>query len=120
MGKLKYIDIWWSCSINKLKIKEKCRERERESCDEFARGFYSSIVDTGVNKCLSNAAILKNYQTALDGMNIYHDFIVTSQAPETDKTLAPSFEINLDRNNISVLEKAILNEYKTSKDSILK
>ena len=53
-------------------------------------------------------------------MNIYHDFIVTSQAPETDKILAPSFEINLDRNNISVLEKAILNEYKTSKDSILK
>ena len=53
-------------------------------------------------------------------MNIYHDFIVTSQAPETDKTLAPSFQINLDRNNISVLEKAILNEYKTSKDSILK
>ena len=89
--KMKYIDIRQSCSINKLKIKENCRD----SCDEFAKGFCLSIFHTGVKKCLSNAAILKNYQTALDGMKIYHDFIINSQAPEIDKTLAPLVEIAL-------------------------
>ena len=41
-------------------------------------------------------------------MKIYHDFIVNSQAPEIDKTLAPPVEIALDCNNISILEKTIV------------
>ena len=101
---MKYIDIRRSCSINKLKIKEKCRD----SSDEFSKGFCLSTVHNGVKKCLSNAGILKNYQTVLDGMKIYHDFIVNSQAPEIDKTLAPPVEIALDCNNISILEKTIV------------
>ena len=72
-------------------------------------GFCLFIVHTGVKKCLSNAAILQNYQIALDGMSIYHDFIMNSQAPEIDKTLAPL---------VSILEKGILNGYKTSEDSM--
>ena len=51
-------------------------------------------------------------------MKIYHDFIVNSQAPEIDKTLAPPVKIALDGNNISILEKAILNGYNTSEASM--
>ena len=101
--KMEYIGIQQSCSINKLKIKDNCRE----SCDEFTKGFCLPIVHTEVNKCLSNAVILENYQTALDGMKIFHDFTINSQAPEIDKILAPPFETALDHNNISILEKAI-------------
>ena len=46
-------------------------------------------------------------------MKIYRDCIANSQSPEIDKTLVPPAEIALDRNNISILGKAILNEYKT-------
>ena len=91
---MKFIDIRRSCSINELKIKEKCTD----SCDEFFKGFLSSIVHTGVSKCFSNPVILENYQTALDGMKIFHNFVVNSQAPEIDKT-APPVEIALDCNN---------------------
>ena len=82
---MKYIDIWQSCSINKLNTSE--------SYDEFAKGFCFSIVHAGVSKCLSNTAALENYEAVLDGMKIYHDFIINSQAPEIDKTLVPPVEI---------------------------
>ena len=49
-------------------------------------------------------------------MKIYCGFIINSQAPKIDKTLATPVEIALDRNDISVLEKVILNGYKTSED----
>ena len=82
---MKYIDIWQSCSINKLNTSE--------NYDEFAKGFSFSIVHVGVSKCLSNTAALENYEAVLDGMKIYHDFIINSQAPEIDKTLVPPVEI---------------------------
>ena len=44
--------------------------------------------------------ILENYQTALDDIKIYQDFIINCQAPEIDKTLAPPVKIVLDANNI--------------------
>ena len=44
--------------------------------------------------------ILENYQTALDDIKIYQDFIINCQAPEIDKTLAPPVRIVLDANNI--------------------
>ena len=97
--------------INKLKIKENFRD----SFYKFVKGFCLSIVKKGVSKCSSNAAILKNYQTALDSMKIYHDFIFNYQASEIDKKLVPP--VALDHNNISISEKAILNEYQTSEDS---
>ena len=62
--------------------------------------------------------ILEIYQTALDDIKIYHDFIINSLAPAIDKTLAPPVETALDHNNISILEKAILNGYKTSSNSM--
>ena len=44
--------------------------------------------------------ILENYQTVLDDIKIYQDFIINCQAPEIDKTLAPPVKIVLDANNI--------------------
>ena len=51
-------------------------------------------------------------------MKIYHDFIINSQASGIDKKLPQPVDIALDCNNISILEKAILNGYKTSEDSM--
>ena len=51
-------------------------------------------------------------------MKIYHDFIINSQASGIDKPWPPPVDIALDCNNISILEKAILNGYKTSEDSM--
>ena len=50
-------------------------------------------------------------------MKIHDEFIVNSQVPESDKTLAPPVAIALDC-DISVLGKAILNGRKASEDSI--
>lgn len=111
-GKMKY---WYLAKLSYKKNKRKCRD----SCDEFPKSFCLFIVHIGVvNKCHFNASILENYQTALDGMKIDHDFFVSTQAPEIYKAPAPPVEIALDRNNISILEKAILSEYQTSESSM--
>ena len=50
-----HIDIRQVCTINKLKIKENCRD----SSDTFAKIFCLSIVHTGDKTCLSNNNIRK-------------------------------------------------------------
>ena len=37
------------------------------SMEQFGKGFCLSIVHSGVNKMLSNDAIIENYQTAIAG-----------------------------------------------------
>ena len=75
-----------------------------------------SIIHTGINKCLSNEAILENYATSIAGMKCYHDFLVQSQG--MDENLSPPVEVAVNRNNISVMEKAILEVHKMEPNSV--
>ena len=40
----------------------------KDSLDTFAKGFYFSMVHVGINKCISNATIIVNYQKAIEGI----------------------------------------------------
>ena len=40
----------------------------------FAKGVFLSVVHTGVNKMLSNAAVIENYKCNLKNLQEYHKF----------------------------------------------
>ena len=58
----------------KLKIRDPCKD----DGDKFGKAFCLSIIHTGLNKCLSNEAILENYGTAMRGMKEYLKFVNTT------------------------------------------
>ena len=98
----------------KLNVKEACKD----DTDRFGTAFCLSMVHTGVNKCLLNYAILENYETAFNAVGSYHQFITTSNLPGfEDVELKPPVEISVNKNNISVMEKAILDVYVQKEDS---
>ena len=39
-----------------------------DSLDKFAKGFCFSMVHVGINKCISNATFIENYQKAIEGI----------------------------------------------------
>ena len=59
----------------KLKIRDPCKD----DGDKFGKAFCLSIIHTGLNKCLSNEAILENYGTAMRGMKEYHKLSILQQ-----------------------------------------
>ena len=40
----------------------------------FAKGVFLSVIHTGVNKMLSNAAVIENYKCNLKSLQEYHKF----------------------------------------------
>ena len=56
---------------HKLNVTAPCKD----DTDKFGKAFCLSTVHIRVNKCLSNYAILDNYQTAINAMGAYHNFI---------------------------------------------
>ena len=67
--KMKYVDIA-SHYEQTLFVTGQCKDAD----DAFGKGFCISMVHTGVNKNLSNTAILENYNTAIEGMKEYYKF----------------------------------------------
>ena len=98
----------------RLGITDSCKDDN----DRFGKGFCLSIVHTGVNKCLSNNAVIETYDTAINGMKEYHKFVKTTSTQLNSVTLAPPVEISLNKNNIEYAEKAILEAYKIQDGSI--
>ena len=99
----------------KLGITENCKD----DTDKFAKGYCLSLVHTGVNKCLSNEAILETYDTAMSGTREYHKLLTTSTTGPVDVTLSPPVEIAINKDNIATLERSILDGYRyDTKDSI--
>ena len=77
-------------------------------------------VHSGVNKCLSESAIIEMYNTAHRG--IYDHHLVQESYKELhglpkEKTITTPQQCCLDKNNIIKYEKAILKAYKKNTDS---
>ena len=51
----------------KLSLSEPCKD----NINHFGKGFCISIVHSRVNSCLSNNAILENYQTCIKGLTCF-------------------------------------------------
>ena len=66
------------------------------------------VVHTGVNKMLSNAAIIDNYKCNLKSLQEYHKFseeLIGNMIP-------PPLEVALSKNNISRVQVAVLDGYR--------
>ena len=101
----------------KLAVQSKCES----SLQKVVKGFCLSVVHSGVNKCLSESAIIEMYNTAYRG--IYNHHLVQEESykelyglPKEKTTMAPQ-QCCLDKNNIIKYEKAILKAYKKNPDS---
>ena len=95
----------------KLKIHDPCKDDGAK----FGKAFCLSIIHTGLNKCLSNEAILENYGTALRGMKEYHKFVnTTATSSLSNVTLAPPLEVAVNKN------KSILTACRSDDDSLYK
>ena len=95
----------------KLAVQSKCES----SLQEVAKGFCLSVVHSGVNKCLSESAIIEMYNTAYRG--IYNHHLVQEESYKElyglpkEKTIMAPQQCCLDKNNITKYE-AILKAYK--------
>ena len=101
----------------KLAVQSKCES----SLQKVAKGFCLSVVHGGVNKCLSESAIIEMYNTTYRG--IYDHHLVQKESykdlyglPKEKIIMAPQ-QCCLDKNNIIKYEKAILKAYKKNPDS---
>ena len=101
----------------KLKIRDPCKD----DGDKFGKAFCLSIIHTGLNKCLSNEAILENYGTAMRGMKDYHKFVnTTATSSLSNVTVAPPVEVAVNKNNTDLMGKSILTAYRSDDDSLYK
>ena len=84
------------------------------SNNEFAKGYCLSVVQEGVNKCLSQQAILHMYQVGLNGMKWWHEYLMSSNAVSIDggKKISPPLEVAVNKNNIIKVEETLLNTYR--------
>ena len=74
----------------------------------FAKGVSLSVVHTGVNKMLSNAAVIENYKGNLKRLQEYHKF----SEELIGNTIPPPFEVAFWKNNISRAQVATLYGYR--------
>ena len=78
------------------------------------KGYCLSIVQAGVNKCISNEAIIENYEVAYNGVNSWAKFVsssTTTLQSNTNTEVAPPVKVALNKDNISVMERALLETY---------
>ena len=80
------------------------------------------MVHFGVNKMLSDGAIIGNYQTAIFfGIKSYHKYALENMQPNHLNVALPPVEISLNKYNISQAQTAILDAYRYDQpDSIYK
>ena len=74
----------------------------------FAKGVCLSVVHTGVNKMLSNAAISDNCKCNLKSLQEYHKFSEELMG----NMIPPPLEVALSKNNISRVQVAVLDGYR--------
>ena len=80
----------------------------KDPLDEFAKGYCFSIVHLSVMKMLSHTTIIEMYETLIEGMRGYHQFIMEGNH---DVKLVRPVEVTLNKNNIDQFERALLDIY---------
>ena len=75
----------------------------------FSQGFAISTVHTGVNKCISNEAIIENYKNGVSGLEAYYDCLKTLLP--NNKNIPRPYKVTLNKNNIADVSKSIFYVY---------
>ena len=83
-------------------------ETAKNKTEIFAKGVYLSVVHTGFNKMLSNAAIIDNYKCNLKSLQEYHKY----SEELIGNTIPLPLEVALSKNNNSRAQVAILDWYR--------
>ena len=113
-SKYRFVDATFT---EKLKVNQKCTS----DLQKMAKGFCLSVIHNSVNKCISESTTIELYETAYRG--IYDHYIVQAEAFEQMRggtsatTLATPQKCSLNKNNIEVWERNILEAYEASTDS---
>ena len=94
--------------IQKLKTTQKCMDKTEKT----AKGFCFSIIYQGAGKCISNASVIEMYETAYRGILDHHSVMKVCMKEFSGKTLAPLPQCALNKSNIHLYEKAIVEAYK--------
>ena len=81
----------------------------KDPLDECAKGYCFSIVHLDVNKMLSHITIIEMYETSIEGMRSYHEFIMEGNH---DVELVHPVKVTLNKNNIDQFEHALLDTYR--------
>ena len=103
----------------KLHVNERCES----DLQKIAMGYCLSIVHVGVNKCLSEAAIIESYETSFRG--IYDHCVVQADSfkemygeqVSSKITVAEPQAVSLNKDNIQKFEAVILKAYQRSDES---
>ena len=74
----------------KVNLIEDCKNKR----EDFAKGNCLSVVHTGVNKMLSNAAVIENCKCDLKSLNKFHKF----SEQLTENVIPPPLEVTSDKN----------------------
>ena len=93
---------------NKININEKCFDE----LDEFAKGHMCQIVMTGVDKMVSQNAILAFYESSCSSIDKLYEITLKGLEAGGKKVLPPRVALN--RNNIISVEHDVLTAYKNS------
>ena len=94
--------------IQKMKAIQKCMDKT----EKIAKVFFFSIIHQGAINCLSNASVIVMYETAYHGILDHHSVMKASMKEFSDKTLGPSPQCILNKSNVHLYEKAIVEAYK--------
>ena len=77
----------------------------KDDFDSWAQDYALSVVLSGTNKYLSQAAIVHLYNSAFEGVKGYHDVLL-------GKKIAPPQKVSLNEHNISSLQNSLLGAFK--------
>ena len=95
-------------TIQKMKAIQKCIDKT----EKIAKVFCFSIIHQGATNYLSNASVIVMYETAYHGILDHHSVMKVCMKEFSDKTLAPSPQYTLNKSNIHLYGKAIVEAYK--------
>ena len=83
-----------------------------DSLDEWAKNYCITTVLTGANKMVSNVASICFYDSVMDGVRQYHETVLKDIVID-GKVVLPPPRVTLNSHNIPVIQKSILDGYKS-------
>ena len=105
--KLRHIDI-----ASLLDPKISITAKPRDKLEAWAQNYALSVILTGVNKNISQAATVYMYDTTMVGLRGFYD-IVFGDVEVDGKRIPPPPKVHVNNHNITLMEKGLLEAFKT-------
>ena len=91
-------------------------DEAKDDIDKWAQSFAMDVILTGCKKLVSQNASLQFYDTVIKGGKCYHETVL-GNVQINGRNIAPPPRIETNKNNISAMQKAILDAHILSKSS---